>query len=53
MFKVNYQAPKFGFVGWEVFTAKDSTVMFDCIKIAVAQMSKAIDEQVYATILEF
>jgi hypothetical protein len=46
MFRVNYTAQNFGFVGWEVFTTKDKTVMLDCIKIACSQMSKQIGETV-------
>jgi hypothetical protein len=46
MFRVNYTAKNFGFVGWEVFTSKDTNIMNECIKIACSQMSKQIGENV-------
>jgi hypothetical protein len=47
MYRVNYYAPNFGFVGWEVFTSKDSIyVMEKSIAIACSQMSKQIEEKV-------
>lgn len=52
MFRVNYNAERFGFVGWEVFTSKDKQVMNDCIKIACSQMSKMLEEEVTANIIE-
>ena len=58
MFRVNYNAERFGFVGWEVFTSKDNftskdkQVMNDCVKIACSQMSKMLEEVVTATIIE-
>jgi hypothetical protein len=52
MYRVNYNAKNFGFVGWEVFTTKDSTVMTDCVKIACSQMSKQIGENVEYRIIK-
>ena len=52
MYRVNYNAKVFGFVGWEVFTTKDSTVMLDCVKIACSQMSKQINEKVEASFIK-
>jgi hypothetical protein len=52
MYRVNYNAKNFGFVGWEVFTSRDSTVMLDCVKIACSQMSKQINEKVEASFIK-
>ena len=46
MFRVDYFAEKFGYVGWECFTSKDETVMNDCIRIACSQMSRILEESV-------
>lgn len=46
MYRVNYFAKKFGFVGWEVFSQQDSKIMMDCIKVARFQMSKQIGENI-------
>lgn len=48
MIRVNYYAPLFGFVGWEVFTKNDENIIDDCIKIACSQMSKMLNESVTA-----
>lgn len=52
MFRVNYTAKNFGFVGWEVFTASDKTVMLQCIKIACSQMKKQLGEDIEIRIIE-
>lgn len=52
MYRVNYYAKNFGFVGWEVFTSKDKKIMPECITIACSQMSKQINETVIAKCIE-
>jgi hypothetical protein len=52
MFRVNYYAEKFGFVGWECFTSRDQTIMNECVKIACSQMSRMLEETVQAKIIE-
>jgi hypothetical protein len=52
MFRVNYYAEKFGFVGWECFTSRDQTIMNECVKIALSQMSRMLEEDVRAQIIE-
>ena len=46
MYRVNYHAKNFGFVGWEVFNQSEHEVMMNCIKIACSQMSKQIGEKI-------
>jgi hypothetical protein len=46
MFRVNYTAKNFGFVGWEVFREEEHKVMMDCITIARSQMQKQIGEKI-------
>jgi hypothetical protein len=46
MYRVNYFAKNFGFVGWEVFNQSEHKVMMDCIKVARSQMSKQIGENI-------
>lgn len=52
MFRVNYYAEKFGFVGWECFTSRDQTIMNECVKITLFQMSRMLEETVRAEIIE-
>lgn len=52
MYRVNYSAQKFGFIGWEVFTSNDYSVMRDCVKIACSQMTKQIGENVEASFIK-
>lgn len=47
MFRVNYYAEKFGFVGWECFNEKDESVLRPCVQIACSQMSRMIDEPIW------
>lgn len=46
MFRVDYFAERFGYVGWECFNQKDEDVIEPCVKIACSQMSKMIEESV-------
>jgi hypothetical protein len=52
MYRVNYTAKNFGFVGWEVFTNSDKNIMFKCIKLACYQMGKQIGEKIETRIIE-
>jgi hypothetical protein len=52
MYRVNYTAKIFGFVGWEVFTSGDYKIMMDCIKVARSQMSKRINENIEIQIIK-
>jgi len=52
MYRVNYTAKNFGFVGWEVYTTSEKTVMLQCIKIACSQMKKQIGEDIETRIIE-
>jgi len=53
MYRVNYYAPNFGFVGWETFTNSDKSIIPSVVKVNTYQMGKVIGENVSAKVLEF
>ena len=46
MFRVDYFAERFGYIGWECFNQKDKNIIEPCLKIACSQMSKILEENV-------
>jgi hypothetical protein len=47
MFRVDYFAERFGYVGWECFNQKDENIIAPCVQIACSQMSKILEESVW------
>lgn len=53
MYRVNYLAKNFGFVGWDCYTSYDTTVMNKLVEYDVKRFSKMLNEPVTAQILRF